>query len=214
MLQWRRYDHAIACQIWVILHFAVISNGVFREVRVLLWLSCTEADNLMEKRERFVTNLHILSIFFPLAWIWLLLNIPGNFEIMPLMLLEAERFFRRWKERNYRKEICFLNIKPPVALYLETGSWFGLMVSSRGSCLTCYKIRLNRTIYLPVTRIEWKHWKKSGINGQKKQQVFPFEYRPWTKRINYYKSLYPDQSGKDLWSNRYSRLKTPANYTD
>lgn len=27
------------------------------------------------------------------------------------------------------------------------------------------------------------------------QHVFPFEYRPWTERINYYKSLNPDQSG-------------------
>lgn len=38
---------------------------------------------------------------------------------------------------------------------------------------------------------KWNQWAE-------KQQVFPFEYRPWTKRINYYKSLYPDQSGKDL----------------
>ena len=37
---------------------------------------------------------------------------------------------------------------------------------------------------------KWDEWAE-------KQHVFPFEYRPWTERINYYKSLYPDQSGKD-----------------
>ena len=26
---------------------------------------------------------------------------------------------------------------------------------------------------------------------------YPFEYRPWTERINYYQSLYPDQKGKE-----------------
>ena len=29
------------------------------------------------------------------------------------------------------------------------------------------------------------------------QHVYPFEYRPWTERINYYQSLYPDQKGKE-----------------
>lgn len=37
---------------------------------------------------------------------------------------------------------------------------------------------------------KWNRWAEQ-------QQVFPFEYRPWTERINYYKSLNPDQSGKD-----------------
>ena len=29
------------------------------------------------------------------------------------------------------------------------------------------------------------------------QHVYPFEYSPWTERINYYQSLYPDQKGKE-----------------
>lgn len=35
---------------------------------------------------------------------------------------------------------------------------------------------------------KWNRWAE-------RQHVFPFEYRPWTERIRYYKSLYPDQSG-------------------
>lgn len=82
---------------------ADLSNTPFRSYKQWCFQGGTSAPLIIMygggqpdgKRERFVTNLHILSIFFPLAWIWLLLNIPGNFEIMPLMLLEAERFFRR-----------------------------------------------------------------------------------------------------------------------
>lgn len=36
---------------------------------------------------------------------------------------------------------------------------------------------------------KWTRWAEQ-------QHVFPFEYRPWTERINYYKSLYPDQRGE------------------
>lgn len=35
----------------------------------------------------------------------------------------------------------------------------------------------------------WTRWAE-------KMHVFPFEYRPWTERINYYKSLNPDQRGE------------------
>ncbi|WP_455672606.1 arylsulfatase [Phocaeicola sp.] len=37
---------------------------------------------------------------------------------------------------------------------------------------------------------------KSWNQWAEQQHVFPFEYRPWTERINYYKSLYPDQRGE------------------
>lgn len=37
---------------------------------------------------------------------------------------------------------------------------------------------------------KWNKWAKQ-------QSVFPFEYRPWTKRINYYKSQNANQSGID-----------------
>lgn len=37
---------------------------------------------------------------------------------------------------------------------------------------------------------KWNKWAEQ-------HNVFPFEYRPWTERINYYKSLNPDQSGKN-----------------
>ena len=37
---------------------------------------------------------------------------------------------------------------------------------------------------------KWNRWAEE-------KHVFPFEYRPWGERINYYKSLHPDQSGKD-----------------
>ena len=36
---------------------------------------------------------------------------------------------------------------------------------------------------------KWNIWAEQ-------QHVFPFEYRPWTERINYYKSLNADQSGE------------------
>ena len=35
---------------------------------------------------------------------------------------------------------------------------------------------------------KWNNWAK-------RQHVFPLESRPWTERINYYKSLHPDQRG-------------------
>ena len=41
-----------------------------------------------------------------------------------------------------------------------------------------------------VLESKWNRWAEE-------KHVFPFEYRPWTERINYYKSLHPDQSGKD-----------------
>ena len=37
---------------------------------------------------------------------------------------------------------------------------------------------------------KWTRWAEQ-------QHVYPFEYRPWTERINYYQSLYPDQKGKE-----------------
>ena len=37
---------------------------------------------------------------------------------------------------------------------------------------------------------KWNEWAKT-------HQVFPLEDKPWTQRINYYKKLYPDQSGKE-----------------
>lgn len=37
---------------------------------------------------------------------------------------------------------------------------------------------------------KWTRWAEQ-------QHVFPFEYRSWTERINYYESLYPDQKGED-----------------
>ncbi|WP_455587253.1 arylsulfatase [Bacteroides sp.] len=36
---------------------------------------------------------------------------------------------------------------------------------------------------------KWNRWAEQ-------QHVFPFEYRPWTERINYYKGLYPNQRGE------------------
>lgn len=36
---------------------------------------------------------------------------------------------------------------------------------------------------------KWTRWAEQ-------QHVYPFEYRPWTERINYYQSLYPDQKAK------------------
>lgn len=36
---------------------------------------------------------------------------------------------------------------------------------------------------------KWNLWAE-------KQHVFPFEYRPWTKRIEYYKGLNPEQNGE------------------
>lgn len=91
----------------------------------------------------FPTCLDMASIEYPREFRNHAIDAPGGRTILPAL-----------KGKKLSKRDLFLNIKPPVALYLETGSWFGLMVSSRGSCLTCYKIRLNRTIYLPVTRIE------------------------------------------------------------
>lgn len=41
-----------------------------------------------------------------------------------------------------------------------------------------------------VLESKWNRWAEE-------KHVFPFEYRPWGERINYYKSLHPDQSGKD-----------------
>lgn len=35
----------------------------------------------------------------------------------------------------------------------------------------------------------WNRWAEQ-------HDVLPFEFRPWTERINYYKALYPDQSGR------------------
>ena len=42
-----------------------------------------------------------------------------------------------------------------------------------------------------VKRLEkkWNRWAEQ-------QHVFPFEYRPWSERIKYYKALYPAQDGK------------------
>ena len=37
---------------------------------------------------------------------------------------------------------------------------------------------------------KWNEWAE-------KQNVFPFEYRPWSERIKYYETLNPDQSGTD-----------------
>ena len=37
---------------------------------------------------------------------------------------------------------------------------------------------------------KWNRWAEE-------KHVFPFEYRPWGERVKYYKSLYPDQSGKE-----------------
>lgn len=37
---------------------------------------------------------------------------------------------------------------------------------------------------------KWNRWAEE-------KHVFPFEYRPWGERVKYYKTLYPDQSGKD-----------------
>ncbi len=36
---------------------------------------------------------------------------------------------------------------------------------------------------------KWTRWAEQ-------QHVYPFEYRPWTERIKYYRSLYPDQHGE------------------
>lgn len=36
---------------------------------------------------------------------------------------------------------------------------------------------------------KWTRWAEQ-------QHVFPFEFRPWTERINYYKALYPQQQGE------------------
>ena len=41
-----------------------------------------------------------------------------------------------------------------------------------------------------------KSMEKKWTRWAEQQHVFPFEYRGWGERINYYKSLYPDQSGK------------------
>lgn len=40
-----------------------------------------------------------------------------------------------------------------------------------------------------VLEKKWNKWAE-------RQNVFPYEYRPWSERIGYYKSLNPDQSGK------------------
>ena len=37
---------------------------------------------------------------------------------------------------------------------------------------------------------KWNRWAEE-------KHVFPFEYRPWGERVKYYKSLYPNQSGKE-----------------
>lgn len=45
---------------------------------------------------------------------------------------------------------------------------------------------------LQVKELEnkWTRWAD-------RQHVFPFEFRPWTERINYYKALYPQQRGEE-----------------
>ena len=89
------------------------------------------------------------------------IDAPGGRTILPAL-----------KGKKLSKRDLFFEHQTSCGII--SGDWklVRLMVSSRGNCLTCYKIRLNRTIYLPVTRIEWKHWKKSGINGQKNNRYF------------------------------------------
>lgn len=173
---------------------AVTNNGYSKEEPVPLSSLQTEEAKARQKKAVSVGNPVISLIFFPPAWILLPHITPTRFTI-------KSEIGRNQSPAGYTKtkiQPRDLFFEHQTSCAILSDGWKLVRANGRQPWelihLTTDPFEtqdLSEQFPLKAKELEnkWTRWAEQ-------QHVYPFEYRPWTERINYYQSLYPDQKAK------------------